>query len=139
MDTSKMRIFFGFVIAPGVPALAFYVINLYLVPPHDAEFGGVILGMLGYAAALIVGVPTFLMVKRWRPLGLLGYSILGAVVGLISYALIVGVLLSSYQSPSVHVLGLLRNSAMSALLAAGYASTASALFWLIAIRTPQNK
>jgi hypothetical protein len=32
---------FGFLIAPGVPALAIYVINLYLVPQHDAELGGV--------------------------------------------------------------------------------------------------
>lgn len=95
--------------------------------------------MLGYAAALIVGVPTFLLVRRGRLMGLLGYATLGALVGLISYALIVCVLLSSYQSPSLHVVGLLRNSAMSAVLAAGYLFTASALFWLIAIRTPRDK
>lgn len=139
MVASKMRVFFGFLIAPGVPALVLYVLNLYFVPRHDAEFGGVILGMLGYAATLIVGIPTFLLARRSRAMGLLGYSTFGALVGLISYVLIVCVLLSSYQSPSAHAVGLLRNSAMSAILAVGYAATSSALFWFIAIRTPRDK
>jgi hypothetical protein len=66
---------------------------------------------------------------------MLGYSALGAVVGLVSYILLLCVMLSSYQLPSVDLVGFIGNSALSGVLAVVCATAASALFWVIAIRS----
>lgn len=132
---SAIRVTLGFLIAPGAPALTLYLINLHLVRRSDAEFGGVILAILSYVAALVVGIPAFLLARRWHTIGMLGYSALGAVVGLVSYILLLCVMLSSYQLPSVDLVGFIGNSALSGVLAVVCATAASALFWVIAIRS----
>jgi hypothetical protein len=135
MAPSRIRVACGFLIAPGIPALVLYLINLRLVPSPDAQFGAVIVGILAYTAALIVGLPAFLLLRRRQPTGILGHAVLGGMLGLIFYVLIVCVLLSGYQSPFAHAISLFRSYAMSAVFGAGYAAVAGALFWLIAIRT----
>jgi hypothetical protein len=44
-------------------------------------------------------------------------------------------MLSSYQLPSVDLVGFIGNSALSGVLAVVCATAASALFWVIAIRS----
>src|SRR5690349_25175695 len=113
MFGSRVRVLLGFLIAPGAPALLLYLINLQFVPRHDAEFGGVMLGILSYIAAIILGIPACLLARRWKLTGPLSFVVLGALVGLAVYVVFFGFLgISSYQSSPEHAIGLVKNSMM---------------------------
>lgn len=135
MNTSKRRVFLGFLIAPGTPALGLYLINLIFVSRQEAALAGIIFVIMGYAVAVAIGIPTYMLARRKGTLGLSACLGLGALVGLIAYILIFGIWgLVSYQSAPEHAITLIRNSVKTGMVAVGYATIAGWLFWLIALR-----
>ena len=135
VNSSRLRVILGFLVSPGVPALGLYLINLCLVSREEALLAGVILATLGYAAAVIIGMPAYFIMRKKSPVGLRSYLMVGGLIGLWFYLLFFGVWgLVSYQSAPEHAIALIRNSGVAGLTAIGYASVASGTFWLIAIR-----
>lgn len=140
MNKSTQRALLGFLISPGAPAIVLYFVNLALVSRQTALLQMVILAGLGYATAFVLGVPAYLLMKKRAASSLLSYLTVGALVGLLFYVLYFGLWgLISYQSYPEHAVALIRNSLMAGLVAIGYASIASGLFWLIAIREPNRR
>lgn len=135
MKESTLRVLLGFFVAPGAPALALYFINLVVVSRQEALLQGLILAALGYVAALVLGIPAYLMMKRKCAVGLSSHLIVGALIGLIFYVLYFGLWgFISYQSYPDHAIALIKNSMMAGVVAVVYAAVASGLFWWIAIR-----
>jgi len=137
MNSTAMRALIGFLVAPGVPALAFYLMNM------NGEASPLILfifGPLAYAAALILGLPTYLVLQRKGIHSLWAYLILGAAIGLAFAVLFFGIqALLSWSSAREHAVALLQSSGRAVVFTVVYAVVASALFWLIAIkRSPQS-
>lgn len=134
MATSIPRLLLGFLLAPGIPVLVLYIINLQLVPRNDAEFGAVMFFLMAYIAALLVGIPAYCLARRLRVSALRGYALLGALAGLVFHALI----LISFAPPfslaqAERLLLLTKNSGTGAIVAAAYAAASGALFWVIAV------
>jgi hypothetical protein len=130
-----LRELIGFLIAPGLPALALYFINLSVVSPHEAFLLAYILTIFGYVAAIIFGAPVHYILKKRRLQTLRVYVASGALIGLSFYALFfLTWALLSYQSYPDHSIALLQNSAMTGVVAVAYATFASAIFWLLAVR-----
>lgn len=135
MSTSSLRALFGLLVAPGGPALVLYLIGLLFVSDWEAAWGPKILAVVGYLAALVFGVPVYFLLQRKGISSLMAYLIVGAAIGLLCYGLFFGlwVLTSSKMYPE-HALVLFKNSLKPVLIAVVYATSASAVFWLIAIR-----
>jgi hypothetical protein len=118
-----------------VPALVLYLIGLLFVSDWEAAWGPKILAVLGYLAALIIGVPVYFLSQRKGINSLMAYVVLGASIGLACYALFFGLwALLSWKAYPEHTVLLLKNSVVSGVIAVVYATVASAVFWLIAIR-----
>jgi hypothetical protein len=129
------RVLFGFVVAPGVPALALYLLGLSFASAWEAAWGPRILAMFAYLVAVAGGIPVhlFLQAKGINSVG--AYVVAGALIGLVCYLLVFGIWVEfSWQSSPEHASALLRNSVNSGLIAVAYGAIASVLFWLIAIR-----
>lgn len=135
MTLSKLRAFNGFLVAPGAPALALYLINLFLVSRQEALLGALILAASGYLAAVFIGLPIYFFMRKRVLVGLGSYIVIGGLVGLFFYLMFFGIWgISSYQSMPEHADALIRNSAGAGLTAIAYASVSGGLFWLIAVR-----
>ena len=130
-DSTAMRVLIRFLVAPAIPALALYLWN---VSDQFAPLLFLILAPFAYAAALLLGLPTYFVMQRKRIFSLRAYLIAGALIGFLFSVIFFGVeALVSMSSAPEHAIALLRNSIKFGGIAAIYASTASALFWLIAV------
>lgn len=130
--SSGLRTIAGFAIAPGVPALILCL--LQNIPHQEALLLGIILITCAYVAALLLGVPMHLLLRRKNLRGFVPYLTTGALIGLTFYVLLFGIwALASYWTFPEHAILLLRNSIMSGVVAVVYAAVAAALFWAIAI------
>src|SRR4051794_22227705 len=122
-----MRVLIGFLVAPGVPALVLYLVNMNR---ENAPLLPLLLTPPAYVAALVLGIPVYLVLRRKGIRSLPAYLILGSLVGIVFYALYFGAetLLSPLSAPQLE--SALRQGAIAAV----YAAVASVVFWLIAIR-----
>jgi len=93
-----------------------------------AVVGPLILAPLGYVAALVIGIPAYLIMQRKSIRSFSAYLTFGALIGLIFYVLFTAI--SSYPGQFIEILA---RSLGPILMASGYAAMASALFWVIAI------
>jgi glycopeptide antibiotics resistance protein len=122
----------GFVIAPMMPALI--LAGVVLVAGGDSQTLGyaAFAGYVSYPFALLVGLPSFLLMrgKRWD--GLRAYVLAGLVLGLIFLALFAGLAGFEGDAANSALLNLLANLAflLPFVLACALASTV--VFWFIA-------
>jgi hypothetical protein len=131
----NVRLFIGFLISPGAPAVALYWVNIFFVSLPEAALLGWLLGVCAYAASIVLGIPMYLILRRQNRTQLHTYLVAGALIGLIAYILIFGVWgLISYQSAPEHAVRLMVNSLRAGLMTVGYATIASGAFWVIAVR-----
>lgn len=134
MKISKIRTLLGFLIAPGTPALANYLISLQIVSYQEARMKSIILCVFGYMAATIVGIPIYIYFNVKRIVSLKAYAFAGAFIGFSSYILVFVVWgLLSYRLYPEHIALILRNSIMSGVTAVVYAMLASIIFWICAV------
>jgi hypothetical protein len=126
------RVWFGFLLAPGVPALALYIAN---IKGPDAPLLALILLPVAYAAALVLGLPTHVALRRRNISGVAAYLAAGALVGFFASTLMFGLeAFFGWDSAREHAIAILQNSPKRIALAIGYALVAAAVFWVIAIR-----
>jgi len=81
-NTSALRAFVGFCVAPAVPALVLYLINLIFVPHWEAEWGAKLLVLFSYLSALLIGVSVYFLLQRKHVISISAYPALGALIGL---------------------------------------------------------
>lgn len=119
--------------APAVPAVLFYLWGLLKGYGDAAVAGPGLLLPFGYVGALVIGLPTYLVLQRRGSHGLGAYLALGALIGVVVVAVLstAEALLSGkalqYASAQIWV------SVRFTVIAALYAMISSAVFWLIAV------
>jgi hypothetical protein len=133
--THTARAWSGFLVAPVVPAGFLYLFGLLKGYGDVAIVGPLLLAPFAYAAALVIGVPVYLLLQRKGVHGVGAYLALGAAIGATVVVLMFGTeALFSWTSAREHALGLIRNSGGYMVVAIVYAAIAAAVFWLIAVR-----
>jgi hypothetical protein len=134
-DSTALRALIGFLVAPAIPALVLYLVNVS-TSQEAAPLVFLLLAPLAYAGALLFGLPAYLVMQRKRICTLRAYVIAGAMIGLLFAVLFFGVqALVSFSSAPEHSIALLRNSISSVGIAVIYAASAGALFWWIAVKS----
>lgn len=116
---NALRLLGGLLIAPGAPALVLYWINLGHASPGDAPLLSILLAIVAYCAAIVIGMPVHLALRARGRSGLPAYLASGACTGLLAYLAVL--------PPGAWLVE-------GGLATLGYALMASWLFWLIAIR-----
>jgi len=129
------RAWTGFLVAPSVPGGLQYLFGLLKGYGDAAIVGPLLLAPFAYAAALIIGVPVYLLLQRKRVHGMSAYLAIGAAIGATVVVLIFGTeALFSWTSAREHAVGVIRNSVAYMVVGVIYATVASTVFWLIAVR-----
>ena len=133
-----MRALLGFLVAPVVPAVAMYFYGLFFVPAGQVEFWPLMFGISAYLAAFALGLPAYLLLRRKGAQGIKSYLAAGALIGVTAYLLFIVVVTPTHlPMTSSHTQSLLQGSMGLAVSAIAYATVASLLFWLIAVRGKQ--
>jgi hypothetical protein len=132
--TQTGRAWVGFFVAPGVPAILLYLWGLYKGYGDAAVAGPGLLVPFAYIGALLIGLPTYIVLQRRGSHGLGAYLTLGALIGVLVAALLATVeALLSWNAPQ-YASAQFGVSVRFAVIAAIYAIVSSAVFWLIAVR-----
>lgn len=132
--TNTTRAAVGFLVAPAVPGVLTYIYNLWRGYDDASIVWPYIITLLGYVAALVIGVPLYLVLERKGIRSLGAYILIGAIIGAVFY--VVFEMLTAY--PGQHIYRL-QQMPPAMLLAAAYSSLATAAYWLIAIAHPRNR
>ncbi len=122
----------GFVVAPMMPALILAVVVLVAGGNAQALGYAAFAGYISYPFALLVGLPSYLLMRRKRWDGLRAYAVAGLVLALVFMALFAGTAGFEGDAANPAWLNLLANLAflLPFVLACALASTV--VFWLIA-------
>lgn len=119
----------GFFVAPALPGALLYLYNFFWKGYGDAAVVGPFIFVLyGYAAALVLGVPVYLILKRKGIRSLSVYCLVGALIGPIFF--VISEALMAY--PGTFAVRL-QHAYAAALAAAVYSSLAAIAFWTIAL------
>jgi len=126
------RIVAGFVVAPMMPTLI--LAGIVLAAGGDSQTLGyaAFAGYISYPFALLVGLPSFLLMRRKRWDGLRAYALAGLAFGLVFLAMFAG--LAGYQGDAVNPawLNLLVNLAFLLPFALVCALASTVVFWFVA-------
>ena len=130
-----LRPLVGFVVAPGVPPLVMYLVYLPLAPESEIRWGATLFAFIGYSAAACIGIPLHLLLQWRKHTSLSVYTALGALVGVMTYALFYSTNIAIAWSRGLEQLFVMITDTSGAiLLGATFGAAASFVFWLIAVR-----
>lgn len=132
---SRRRTLTGFLVSPAIPALLVYLFELLIVSPRDAGRAAAAVALFGYLGTVILGVPSYL-VLRWRNITGPGlYLFVGAMIGLMCYAAVFAPdIVLNWTPRSQNGILMLRNSAGFAGLGFACGLVAGLAFWAISVR-----
>lgn len=122
----------GFVVAPLMPALI--LAGVVLAAGGDSQTLGyaAFAGYISYPFALLVGLPSFLFMRRKRWDGLRAYVVAGLALGLLFLVLFAGLAGLDGDAANPAWLNLLANLAFLLPFVLACALASSVVFWLIA-------
>lgn len=122
----------GFMVAPMMPALV--LAGVVLAAGGDSQTLGyaAFAGYISYPFALLVGLPSFLFMRRKRWDGLRAYALAGLALGLTFLALFAGLAGFDGDAADPPWLNLLANLAVMLPFVLACAVVSSVVFWLIA-------
>jgi hypothetical protein len=115
-----------------VPGIFLYMFNVLMGYGDASIVGPFLLAPLGYIAAVTMGIPAYLIMRKRNICSFPAYLLLGAVIGFVFYLLFT--ILTSYPGQTLAVL---QHSRGPLLVAPAYSALAAAVFWAIAIRRHQ--
>jgi hypothetical protein len=127
--TQMTRVLVGFFVAPAVPAILLYVVNRLMGYGSASVVGPLLLMPLGYAAAVIFGIPAYFLMQKRNVHSFVAYVLFGGLIGFTFYLLFT--IATSYPG---QVLLVLQRSLGPILTATAYAAIAAGVFWTVAIR-----
>jgi len=135
------RVVIAFAAGPAVASVAVAVLFLVLGLLLDAHrealailVGGLFGGMLvlGYVVAIILGIPSYLLFRRWGWIGRRHWFLLGAALGALSGALFMIVGLANPNGAESQARNVISAGVVVALVSAG--ATGAMFAWLIRSR-----
>ena len=130
------RVIVGFVIAPAVPALVVLALQAGAIAQGRAEWGTSLFAVLGYATAVVVGLPAFLLLRRRLATSFVKYAALGTAIGVVpACVLFLPDVVAGWDARHEHAVLLLGNLWRAALGGAVLGCVSAVVFWLVAIRT----
>lgn len=140
MNKHAARTIAGFLISPAVPALMMYLLALISSSKHwEVLWLTNIVLIPGYIAALLFGIPAYLILKKKGKKELLHFSAAGAFVGFMTYALFFWpAVIEGIFYGKAHAVGVLRNTAGYSIVGTVSGLIAGIVFWFIAIRSIGN-
>lgn len=119
----------GFLIAPLTPCvLAATIASLRLVDLLAIPFGTLLYAVFAYPFALVLGIPAYLLMSRVGSLSVLRVTLTGAILGLISGA----VLLLLLRAEWVHALD--GGMFVTVSIFAVFGAITAWVFWWLALR-----
>ena len=135
MSKSILKILLGFLVSPAIPALLVYLISCIFDSHSGAAWSAKLILVMGYLAGLIIGVPTYLLLRKINKTSFLAYIVSGLLVGLI-FSLIIVVLsvTDAYNYGFEHAVGVFRNTIGSSLMGMVSGAIAGGVFWFISVR-----
>jgi|GEM_PF-2343656 len=121
----------GFVVAPMIPALI--LAGVVLAAGGDSQTLGyaAFAGYVSYPFALLVGLPSFLVMRRKRWDGWRAYAVAGLVLGLVFLALFAALVGVDGEKANSAWLALLANLAFLLPFVLACALASSMVFWLV--------
>lgn len=121
----------GFVVAPMMPALI--LAGVVLAAGGDSLTLGYVVfaGYVSYPFALLVGLPSFLVMRRRRWDGWRAYAVAGLVLGLVFLALFAALVGLDGEKANSAWLALLANLAFLLPFVLACALASSMVFWLV--------
>lgn len=127
----------GFLISPAIPALLSYFLGMLSSSKQwEVLWMTNIVLIPGYIAALLFGIPTYLVLKKKGKKDLLHYSLAGAFIGFLTYALFFWpTVVYNLSFGTEHAIGVFRNTAGYSIVGTVSGLIAGIVFWFIAIRT----
>jgi hypothetical protein len=132
---SARRVIAGFLVAPALPALVVLALQSASIAQGRAEWGTSLFAVLSYATAIVVGLPSFLLLKRHLAASFTMYAVLGAAIGAVPACLLfVPDIAMGWESQHEHARLLLGNLWRVLLGGAVLGSLSASVFWVIAIR-----
>ncbi|GKS92851.1 hypothetical protein [Acidovorax sp. SUPP2539] len=132
MKTGLLRLLVGFLIAPAMPAALIFSVQAIFIGYENAAAGAFVFLIIGYASALVLGVPIHFFLQSKKLVGLGSYLLLGAIIGIAYYVV---VFIPTYlAADSKYVLDLLRNTVGFGLMGLVGGLISSLVFWFIAVR-----
>jgi hypothetical protein len=131
--SQKPRALVAFLVAPAVPGTLLYIYQRSKGYGDAAIPGPVILTLLGYVAAIVIGIPVYSVMQRKGICSLRAYILVGAVIGPL-FSLMFEIL-TTYPGT---VMARLENGGLAMLVTALYSAVAAGAFWLIAFTRTQT-
>lgn len=137
-NKQSSRVVIAFAPGPAVASVTVAILVLVLGLLLDAHrdglailVGGLLGGMLvlGYAAAIIVGIPSYLLFRRWGWIGRRHWFSLGAAIGVLPAALLMIMGLANLNGAESHAGNVISADVVIALVSA--VATGSMFAWLI--------
>lgn len=122
----------GFLIAPAVPVALMFAAQVFTIGYRDAAEGALILLVIGYASAVVLGIPAYFFLRSKGMVDLKNYLVLGAIIGIAYYALI---FIPTYlKTDPEYVWELIRGTVGLGVIGMAGGLIASFVFWFIAVR-----
>ena len=107
-NISSARALIGFLVAPGVPALVWLLLNLN-APHGEGVLIFFLLAPFAYCAAVVLGIPAYIVLGRRSVQGLLAYVVFGAIIGALFAVAIQAIeIISNLSSAPEHAMALYR-------------------------------
>jgi len=128
-----MRTILGFLAAPIVPIFFIFLVQVFTIGYSEALTLLLTLTSIGYAIAIIFGIPMHVALKYKKIFTMQAYIYFGAILGLIPYAILfVPTYFSSVNEG--HFFLLFKNTVGFSLLGAGCGMVSSFVFWFFVVR-----
>jgi len=121
----------GFVVAPMMPALILAAVVLAAGGDSQTLGYAAFAGYVSYPFALLVGLPSFLVMRRKRWDGWRAYAVAGLVLGLVFLAVFAALVGADGEKANSAWLALLANLAFLFPFVLACALASSMVFWLV--------
>lgn len=121
----------GFVVAPMMPALILAAVVLAAGGDSQTLGYAAFAGYVSYPFALLVGLPSFLVMRRKRWDGWRSYAVAGLVLGLVFLAVFAALVGADGEKANSAWLALLANLAFLLPFVLACALASSMVFWLV--------
>lgn len=138
--TDRLRTLLAFAIAPGVPAAAIAGANLFGRGEVLHWTFALVVAVMSYLVALVLGLPCYLIMRKYAVRSVGVYLVCGALLGIVGYGLFFLPQVLSANAPlGVMVAAVLEGSARAAVVGVASGTFSALVFWAIAGRRSRSE
>lgn len=132
----ELKLILGFIVAPAVPALIMYLYQIDSIESWELTWIVTVVLVLAYVAAIFLGIPTYLYLRKKSKDSLLSYVLAGVLIGFTLYLIIFfpTVVFGAISSSMEHAVTLFINTVGYSVFGVCSGLVSSIVFWGVAIR-----